>query len=323
MIKLVVRTVLAALVLTGAHSVFADEGRRLPTIGLAIPVDAATDAPYQKAFRDGLRDLGYVDGKNVTLIVRYSNGDPAKLRKLIQELIALRVDVLWGEAPVLKQATTTIPIVSATMGDPVKTGLVASLARPGGNLTGVSKQSYDIWPKQLELARELVPNLRRLCFLFDENAEPDALTSANEVSALARGAGMTVCTFPVSSLDDLRTALGAIWKERPQLLIVWSSPLMTQHRRMIIDSVAHRLPVITDGQNFAEAGALLTYSVDWLDMFRRSATYVDKILKGAKPGDLPIEQPTKFNLVVNLKTAKALGIKVPESILVRANETIR
>lgn len=323
MIKLVVRTLLSALMLTGAHSAAADEARKLPTVGLAIPVDAATDAPYQKAFRDGLQDFGYVDGKNVTLIVRYSNGDPTKLRELIQELIALRVDVLWGEAPALKEATTTIPIVSPTMGDPVKTGLVESLARPGGNLTGVSKQSYDIWPKQLELARELVPNLRRLCFLFDATAEPDALTSANEFNALAAGTGITVRTLRADSLEDLRAALMTIQKQRPQVLIVWSSPLMTQHRRTIMDSVAQRLPVISDGQNFAEAGALLTYSVDWLDMFRRSAAYVDKILKGANPGDLSIEQPTKFNLVVNLKTAKALGIKIPESILVRANEIIR
>ena len=319
----VVLAVLATLILAGTLPIFAEEARKLPTVGLAIPVDAATDAPYQKAFRDGLQELGWVDGRNVTLIVRYSNGDPVKLRNLIDELIALRVDVLWGEAPALKQATSTIPIVSPTMGDPVKTGLVASLARPGGNLTGVSKQSYDIWPKQLELAKEVVPNLRRLCFLFDTAAEPDAPASAHQLTELAAGAGITVRVFPVDSPTGLQAALKAIRRERPQVLMVWSSPLMTQHRRTIMEAVAHRMPVITDGQNFAQAGALLTYSVDWLDMFRRSAAYVDKILKGARPGDLPIEQPTKFNLVVNLKTATMLNIEVPETILVRADEVIR
>jgi putative ABC transport system substrate-binding protein len=315
--------ILITLVAIGSGLAYADEGRKLPTIGLAVPVDPATDAPYQKALRNGLSDLGYIDGKNVTLIVRYANGDPAELRALIKELIALRVDVLFGDAPLLKEATTTIPIVSPTMGDPVKTGLVASLARPGGNLTGVSAQTYDLWPKQLELARELVPNLRRVCFLFDTTDEPDALTHANEFRALARGVGMSVRTLPVGSLDGLRAALRTIQKERPQVLIVWSSPLLTQHRRTIMNSITHRLPVISDGRFFAESGALLTYSVDWPDMFRRSATYIDKILKGAKPGDLPIEQPTKFELVVNLQTARALGVTIPESILLRADEVIR
>ena len=153
MIKFV-RTILAVLTLTGGHLASADETPKLPTIGLAIPVDAATDAPFQKAFRDGLGDLGYVDGRNVTLIVRYSNGDPARLREIVRELIALRVDVLWGDARALKEATATIPIVSPSLfGDPVKTGLVASLARPGGNVTGLTNQRYDTDPKLLELTK--------------------------------------------------------------------------------------------------------------------------------------------------------------------------
>jgi putative ABC transport system substrate-binding protein len=316
--------VLVILGVTGIRLAFADETRRLPTIGMAIPVDQATDEPFQKAFRDGLSALGYVDGKNVAIVVRYANGDPKRLRALIKELIALHVDVLVGDAPALREATTTIPIVSPTMGDPVRTGLVTSLARPGGNLTGVSMQTYDVWPKRLELAKELVPNLSRLCLLFDKNDEPDAVTYANtEFRALARGAGMTVRTLPVGSLDELRAALMSIHKERPQLLIVWDSPLMTQYRHTIMDSVARRVPVVSEARHFAEAGALLTYSVDQFDLFRRSAAYIDKILKGAKPGALPIEQPTKFELIVNLKTAKALGIVIPESILLRADEVIR
>lgn len=323
MIRLVVQGLLITSVAMGPVLASADEARKLPTIGWAAPIDSATDVPYQTAFRNGLRDLGYVDGKNVSLIVRYGNGDPTKHRANIRELIALRVDILMTDAPRGVEATTTIPIVSLVMNDPVKTGLVASLARPGGNLTGLSAQSYDIWPKQLELAKELVPNLRRVAFLFDTTDEPHAVSYANEFSALARSAGMTVRTLPVGSLDDLRSALRTVHKERPQVLMVWTSPLMVQHRRTIIDSVAYRLPMISDARLLAETGAVLTYSVDWLDMFRRGAAYVDKILKGAKPADLPIQQPTQFKLVVNLKAAKALGLKVPESILVRADELIR
>jgi putative ABC transport system substrate-binding protein len=317
-------TILFASVLTGAQLAAADESRKLPTIGLAIPVDPATDAPFQKAFRDGLRDLGYVDGKNVTLIVRYSNGDPAKLRGLIQELIALRVDVLWGDAPALKEATTTIPIVSAMMGDPVRTGLVASLARPGGNLTGLSTQRYDTDPKLLELTKELLPNLKRLCLLLDDTRERDLINYAdNEFRALARDVGVSVRLIPVRTPGDIRSALRTVHQERPQALMIWASAFMYQHRHTLIGSAAHRLPVVGEGRALAEAGAVLTYSPDFADVFRRSAAYVDKILKGAKPADLPIEQPTKFKLVVNLKAAKALNINVPESILVRADEIIR
>jgi ABC-type uncharacterized transport system substrate-binding protein len=301
----------------------ADEGRRVPTIGGAVPVDQATDAPYQGALRDGLRQLGYVDGENIQFIPRYANGDPAKLRAIIKDLIDLRVDILVGDARLLKEATTTIPIVSPTMGDPVRTGLVASLARPGGNLTGLSAQSYDLWPKQLELAKEIVPRLGRIAFLFDTNDEPDALSRSGEFKELARREGMSALSLPVGSYPEIQAAIKTIQKERPQVLVVWSSPLLTQHRDTILKAVGHQLPVIGDGRFFAEAGALLTYSVDWPDLFRRSASYIDKILKGAKPGDLPIEQPTKFELVLNLRTAKALRIRIPESVLVRADKIIR
>ena len=319
-------TVLAAAVLAGLHLAHADEGRRLPTIGLAIPVDAAADAPFQKALRDGLRDLGYVDGKNVTLIVRYSDGDPVKYREVIRELIALRVDVLWGEARELTEATTTIPIVSPTMdwGDPVRTGLVASLARPGGNLTGPSTQRNDIDPKLLQLTKELLPRLRRLCLVFDGRPERNLVDYANtEFRALARDLGVSLCMIPVRTPDDIRAVPRTLDREQPQAVVIWNSPLVYQHHQMLIGAMAPRLPVIADVHRSAEAGALLTYAADWLVMFRRSAAYVDKILKGAKPGDLPIEQPTKFNLVVNLRTAKALRIRVPESILLSADEVLQ
>jgi len=301
---------------------FAAESAKLPRIGGAVPVDRVTDAPYQRALREGFSELGYVDGKNVVLVWRYADGDPAKLRAIIKELVDMRVDVLMGDARLLKEATNIIPIVSMTMGDPVKTGLVASLAHPGGNLTGLSIQSYDLWPKQLEFARELVPNLARVGFVFDTNDEPGALINSSKFGELARGVGMSVLPLRVSTLDDIHNALKTIHKERPQAVVIWSSPLLQQYRNTIMRSIGRRLPVISDGPFFAEAGALLTYSVDWPDLFRRSASYVDKILRGANPGDLPIEQPTKFELVVNLQTAKALGVKIPQSILVRADKII-
>jgi len=322
MTKLVVYALLVVSMAMSTLPTCAEESGRLPTIGAAIPVDEATDAPYQSALRDGLRQLGYVDGKNLKFIALYANGDPAKLRVNIKELVDLRVDVLVGDARLLKEATTTIPIVSPTMGDPVRTGLVASLAHPGGNLTGLSAQSYDLWPKQLELAKELVPHLTKVAFLFDTNDEPDALNRSGEFSEMARREKITVLSLPVGSYTDIQAALKIIQKRGPQVLIVWSSPLLTQHRSAIVRAVGHQLPILSDGRFFAEAGALLTYSVDWPDLFGRSASYIDKILKGAKPGDLPIEQPTKFELVLNLQTAKALHMKMPESVLVRANKLI-
>jgi putative ABC transport system substrate-binding protein len=195
--------------------------------------------------------------------------------------------------------------------------------RPGGNLTGLSAQSYDLWPKQVELAKELVPRLTRLAFLFDTNDEPDALNRSREFNELARKEGLANLPLPISSFSDIHVALKTIQKERPQVLVVWSSPLLTQHRGTIMKAIGQQLPVISDGRFFAEAGALVTYSVDWPDLFRRSASYVDRILRGAKPGNLPIEQPTKFELVVNLQTAEALRIRIPESILVRADRVIR
>ena len=317
-------TVLFAAVLAAAQLEAAEETKKLPTVGLAIPVDPATDALFQEAVREGLRDLGYVDGKNVILIVRYSNGDSGKLRENIRELVALKVDVLMGDAPLLKEATTTIPIVSPTMSDPVRTGLVASLARPGGNITGLSSQRYDIDPKLLELTKELQPNLRRLCVLVDESREQNLMNYANnEFRALARNVGVSVCLIPVRTLDNIRAVPGIIARERPQAALLWASAFVYQYRNKLIGPVAHRLPVTGEGRELAEAGAVLSYSVEWLDVFRRSGAYIGKILNGAKPADLPIEQPTKFKLVVNLKAAKALNIKVPESILLRADEIIR
>lgn len=315
--------VVAGMLMT-VSLVAADEDKKLPTVGMSIPVDRTTDAPFGKAFREGLQEAGFIDGKNVKLIPRYADGDPKRMHEQIRELIELNVDVLTGDAQQLKEATTTIPIVSPTMSDPVKTGLVASLARPGGNVTGLSSQRYDLDPKLLELAIELIPKLKRLCVLFDDAREPNlAAYAESEFRAIARDRGVTICTIPARTVQDIQAVPKAIAAERPHAAIVWASAFIYQQRRMLIGPIAHRVPVIGEGQELAEAGAVISYAVDWPDMFRRSGAYVARILKGAKPADLPIEQPRKFKLVVNLKMARQLDIKVPESILVRADEVIQ
>jgi putative ABC transport system substrate-binding protein len=317
----------AACLLVGAHPAFPAESRNLPKIGIAVPVDPVTDVPYNTAYREGLQEQGYVDGENVLLIVRYANGDPKKYPAIIQELIALDVDILVGEAEALRNATTTIPIVSATMDDPVMTGLVTSLAHPGGNITGVSAQAFDIWPKHLELARELVPNLKHLCVLLHRDqylaGPPDGHSYEADFESLARGIGVDVSAFAVASFDDIQAALGKIHKQCSEALIIRSSPLMLEHGGTIMEAVVHRLPVIGDGKFSAEAGPLLSYSMDYVDAFRRSTVYMVKILNGAKPGDLPIEQPTRFKLVVNMKVARELKLTIPESIMVRADQLIQ
>ena len=216
-----------------------------------------------------------------------------------------------------------IPIVSAAFYDPVAEGFANSLARPGGNVTGMSWQSPETSGKRLELTMEVLPGLRRVALLFDPG-DPGAVLDANAVRSAATTAGVSITLFEVNESRTFDGMLAAIESDRPRALILVHSPLTVHYReRMVRFAINRRLPLISEGRDFAEAGALLTYGPSIVDMFRRGAGYVDKILKGAKPGDLPIEQPTKFELVVNLKTAKALGITIPQSILVRADEVIR
>jgi putative ABC transport system substrate-binding protein len=316
---------LISLVAIAPELADADEGRKLPVVGQVLFTNPSNARPWDEAFRGGLHDLGYVEGKNITVVVRYANGDSSQLPAILQELIALRVDVLWTPSAVVlaaKEATKTIPIVCPTMGDPVEYGLVASLAHPGGNLTGLSWQMTDSDPKRLELAREVVPSLRHLGLLFE--SYPNSSADVNAFRRLARSAGIAkVDAFEGRNLEEIQAALKAMDKDRPQALYVWSSNLLSLHRNAILGSTAHRLPVIADGREFAAAGALISYAPNSYDLYRRSATYVDKILKGAKPSDLPIEQPNKFELIVNLRMAKVLGITIPESVLLRADELIR
>ena len=315
---------LAVLMAFSATFSVANETGKIPKIGQVWLSNPATAKPFDEAFRAGLRDAGYTEGKNILILPRYAEGDSARLPGLISELIALRVDVLLVSPAAMlnaKEATQTIPIVCATMGDPVERGLVASLAHPGGNLTGMANQRLDTDPKRLQLVKEIVPGLNQLGLIF--TPYPNAKAHVEDFRALARATGVTLQTYEVGNPKELDAALKAIDAKRPQAMIVWSSAFLTLHRQVIFDVSLHHIPMISDAREYAEAGALLTYAPSGYEMYKHSAVHVDKILKGAKPADVPIEQPTKFELVVNLKTAKALGLTMPQAVLVRADEVIQ
>ncbi len=294
-------------------------------VGQLYSANPSVHRPYDEAFRDGLRSLGYIDGKNIILLSRYADGDYTQFPRLLTELIAADVDVLVVSIAAVQaamQATRTVPIVAPTMADPIRDGLVASIAHPGGNLTGGSGLGPAVDSKRLQFAMELVPGLKRVGLLF-EATNPQFVNGANANRMLADGLGLSLRTYGVRNLDEIRSAFARFDKDRLQALIVWPTPLMLSNRQSILALASHKIPVIGEGSEFAEAGALVTYSADYVEMWRHAAVYVDKILKGAKASDLPIEQPTKFVLRVNFKTARDLGITIPESILLQADEIIR
>jgi len=295
-------------------------------IGEVWSESAAAAAPYHQAFLEGLRDRGYIEGKNLQLFTRYANGDESRLPSLINELLGLHVDVLFvSQASVgpAKDATTTVPIVCATMNDPVGAGQVASLSRPGGNLTGLSWQSVDTATKRFELARELRPKLSSLAVLFD-SSDRAARQEAQVVIIAAKKARIAVASYEVRTPTDIQAAFAAMTSKRPQLLYVVDNATTTGLDIQIATlALAIRLPLISESRVWAEAGGVLSYGAKLTPALKRGAAYVDKILKGAKPQDLPIEQPTEFELVVNLKSAKTTGVLIPESVSARADRVIR
>lgn len=309
----------------------ADEPRNIPKIGQVFGSNPSASKPYDQVFRDGLRDLGYIEGKNVVFLARYANGDSTRFPAILAELVALDVDVLVitptaGQAA--KAATRTIPIVLPSVGDPVREGLVASLAHPGGNITGQSANMADSEPKRLELTVEAMPGLKRLGVMLEAypevESQPQIVAAKNAFDALARSHGVAVREYQIRGLDDVHNTIKKLVRDRIQVVFLFNSYLTIQHREPIIKGLAaEEVPVVSAGRDMAESGALLTYSPDFFDLWRRSSVYVDKILKGAKPGDLPIQQAVKFELIVNLKTAKALGVTIPESILIRADHVIQ
>jgi len=291
---------------------------------------AGTDS----AFRQGLRELGYVEGQNIIIEYRYAEGRAERLPDLAAELVSLKVDVIVAGgtlAPLAaKQATRTIPIVLAAAGDPVGTGLVPSLAKPGGNVTGLSNLSRELTAKRLQLLKEIVPGLSRVAVLWNAANIVAALhIPVPETEAAARTLGLQAQSLEVRGPDDFENALlerkvlRAAISEGGALFLV-DDPLVMRYRQPIADfAIRNRLPSTAIYKNFAEAGGLMTFGASLPDLYRRAAIFVDKILKGAKPADLPVEQPTKFELVINLKTAKTLGLTIPQALLIRADEIIQ
>jgi putative ABC transport system substrate-binding protein len=303
---------------------------KLPRVGVLISASSEETLPYIDAFRLGLRGFGYVEGTTIALEIRRGGADSDRISKLAAELVDLRVDVIVaGGSPALSaatKATSTIPIVMRTATDPVRAGFVPSLAHPGGNITGVTSVTTKLIGKHLELLAEVVPGVKRVAVLtaqFDR-ARFMATNSYKEMEAAARALGVKLQTLTARDPDTIDKAFVAMTKERAQALLVTPNPRYLQHgKRIISHAAAHRLPAIYYQPIFVENGGLMSYATNNADEYRRAAVYVDKILKGAKPADLPIEQPTKFELVINLKTAKQIALTIPPNVLARADRVIR
>ena len=308
----------------------AQQTGRVYRIGFLGPTNASSWASYIAALRQGLRELGYEEGKNVVVEYRWAEENLDRLPELASELVSLKVDLIVTDGTpgsrAAKQATTTIPVVMAAVGDPVRSGLVASLARPGGNLTGNSIVEADLTLKRLQLVREIIPNASRLGFLYVAGTQigPAAETAAKAVDDAADSLGMRVHRFGIREPSDLADALSTMAKEMTDALIVRNDALLVVHYGEIARlAVAQRLPTVGSAEQFVEAGGLFAYGVNVVETYRHAAVFVDKILRGAKPADLPIEQPTKYVLVVNLKTAKALSLTIPQSLLLLADQVFQ
>ena len=302
----------------------APQAKQIPRIGVLYP-GSPGPSPLLDAFRQGLRELGYVEGQNVALEYRYADAKPERLRDLAAELVHLKVDVIFAinapAARAAKDATKTIPIVFTWVADPLE--FVASLARPGGNVTGLTTIAVDLSGKRLELLKEALPGVSRVGVLWN-SANPTATRVFKEMEEASPRLGVRIHPMGVRDRDELQKAFEVAIKARIGGLFVIEEAVMASYRTRVLDlAVKHRLPTGSFYKEFAEAGGLLTYGPDLPDMFRRAATYVDKILKGRKPAELPVEQPMKFELVINLKTAKQIGLKVPPNLLVRAQKVIR
>ena len=303
----------------------AQGARKLPTIGLLSGAAPSVEGQRIAAFVQRLRELGWIDGRTVAIEYRWGEGRSKRFADIAAEFVRLKVDVILaaGTAPALaaKQATGDIPVVFALAGDPVGTGLVASLARPGGNVTGQSNQAIDVADKKVELLREVVPALRRLAILANVDYPGGAL-EISEIHEAARKLGLDVVTSEIRRAEDIAPVIEAL-KGSAEAIYIVGDPLVNTNRvRINTLALAARLPTIYVQREPVEAGGLMSYGPNFPDLFRRAAEFVDKILRGAKPADLPVEQPIKFELVINLKTAKALGLDIQPTLLARADEVI-
>ena len=301
----------------------AQQPGKLPTIGF-LGADEAAFAPWTAAFVTRLRELGWIEGRTISIEYRWSEGRAERYAEIAAEFVRLKVDVIvtvGSAVPIVKQATTAIPIVFAVGIDPVASGLVASLAKPDGNVTGLSIQAADLASKRVEILREVVPGLRRLAVITNaDNAQP--ALEAKETLAAARTLGLEVTALEIRRAADVAPAFQALRGQADALYVVIDQLTVANRTRILTFALSARLPTITSIRDFVKDGGLISYGPSYPDLFRHSADFVDKILRGAKPGDIPVEQPTKFELVVNLTTAKALDLNIPESFLLRADEVI-
>jgi ABC-type uncharacterized transport system substrate-binding protein len=322
----VVFWLLATILLTPAF--FAEaQPAKTPRIGYLTGSSISVITDRTEAFRQGLRELGYVDGKNMVIDWKSAEGKVDRLPTLAVELVRLKADIIITGGPTsnraAKDATSTIPVVMAYDNDPVGNGFVASLARPGGNITGLSTLAPEISGKQLELLKEIVPRLSRVAVL-GTSTNPGNTQSLRETERAAEAFGIKLQFLDILSPKDIQTAFQDARKGRADAVLVLAGSILNSHRTQVVElGVKSRLPTIYPYPEYLEDGGLITYSVNFTDLFRRAATYVDKILKGARPADLPVEQPTKFELVINLKTAKQIGLTIPPNVLARADRVIR
>jgi putative tryptophan/tyrosine transport system substrate-binding protein len=308
----------------------AQQPRKVPRIGYLSPLDPATDFRRSEAIRLALRELGYIEGQNIAIEYRYAEGKRDRVPELAAELVRLKVDIIVAAGgalviPVAKNATKTIPIVMVGVGlDPVEAGYVESLARPGGNITGLTILATDLGGKRLELLKEAVPKVARVAVLYDP-VTPGGVRELKEVLPVAaRALGLTLQPWEVRSADDIDRVFASMGKQRPDGLYVTLGPLMLANQKRTVGlALKSRLPSTYYYREAVETGGLMSYGADLAESYRRVAYYVDRILKGAKPADLPVEQPTKFELVINLKTAKQIGLTIPPEVLARATKLIK
>ena len=305
----------------------AAEAQKVYRVGVLDPTPLALNVANLDAFRQGMREFGYVEGQDFVIEYRWPEGRTQPFPDLAQELVRLKVDLILtrGTAAVAaaKNATRTIPIVMAASGDPLGTGVVTGLARPGGNVTGLSALTAEVGGKRLQLLKEAVPGIQRLAAVLDRGTGPALVAQSRATEQAARSLGLQTQLLHIEKAEDLGPALAAAVKQRADAVFVGLGPVIQSNVGRVAELAArHRLPSAFVSREFVVAGGLMAYGVSYPDSYRRAARYVDKIFKGAKPGELPIEQPTKFELVINLKTAKALGLTIPKSILLRADHVI-
>ncbi len=326
-LKSLALSVIAFVLVLSAAVAQAQQPTKIPRIGFLAATKPAAVAARVAAFRQGVREVGYVEGKNIVVDYRYAEGSGDRERELATELVRLKVEIIITSGPTVtrtaKEATITIPIVFAQDGDPVASGFVVSLARPGGNITGLSSVSPELSGKRLELLKEIVPKLSRVV-VIGSSIEPNNEQILKELELAAAVLKVNVQYLDVRSPNDIDTAFQAAAKGRADGAVLLGSVVFNAHRMQIVElAVKNRLPATYTRPEYVEDGGLMTYGPSINDLFRRAATYVDKILKGAKPAELPVEQPKKFELVINLKAAKQIGVTIPQSLLYRADKVIK